>query len=262
MTFLDAILLGALQGLTEFLPVSSSGHLVLAQALLGLKSAGASNYGQLSFEIIVHLGTLLAVFVYFRRLLWRMAVSLLPGGDSQDRRLIWLVGLGTIPAALAGLYIKSHMSGVFSSPTFAASMLLINGVILVLTGFIRIGGESVRLRSAMGIGLAQALAILPGISRSGLTISAGMFLKVSPQRAAEFSFLLAIPVILGAAALDIDNLGTLAGEQLAVYLSGAAVAFVSGLLAIGWLMRLIRKGKFLYFGVYSLALGSLALVFI
>ena len=255
MTFLDAILLGALQGLTEFLPVSSSGHLVLAQALLGLKSAGASDSGPLSFEIIVHLGTLLAVFVYFRRLLWRLVVSLLPGGDSQDRRLIWLV-------ALAGLYIKSLMSGVFSSPTFAASMLLINGVILILTGFIRIGGESVRLRSAMGIGLAQALAILPGISRSGLTISAGMFLKVSPQRAAEFSFLLAIPVILGAAALDIDNLGTLAGEQLAVYLSGAAVAFVSGLFAIGWLMRLIRKGKFLYFGVYSLALGSLALVFI
>lgn len=262
MTFLDAILLGALQGLTEFLPVSSSGHLVLGQALLELKSAGVDDHASLSFEIIAHLGTLLAVFVYFRRLIWRLAVSLLPAGDTEARKLIWLVALGTIPAGLAGLMIKSHMSGIFSSPTFAASMLLLNGVILVLTGYIKIGAEPVKLRSALSIGVAQALAILPGISRSGSTISAGMFLGVSPRQAAEFSFLLAVPAILGAALLDIDNLSSLAGEELGVYLTGAAVAFVSGLLAIGWLMRLIQKGKFLYFGVYCLALGSIALVLI
>lgn len=262
MTYLDAILLGALQGFTEFLPVSSSGHLVLGQTLLGLNEGGVDGHASLSFEIIAHLGTLLAVFVYFRRLIWRLVVSLLPGGDSECRKLIWLVALGTVPAGLAGLLIKSHLSGVFSSPTFTASMLALNGVILISTGYIKIGSESVKTRSALAVGLAQAFAILPGISRSGSTISAGMLLNVSPQRAAEFSFLLAIPAILGAALLDIDNLSSLTGEALGVYLSGAAVAFVSGLFAIGWLMRLIQKGKFLYFGVYCLALGSLALIFI
>jgi undecaprenyl-diphosphatase len=251
MTYLDAALLGLLQGLTEFLPISSSGHLVLAQEALGLKT----DPGSLSFEIVVHLGTLLAVFMYFRNTIVQLVRSLFNKEMRDSHRLILMVALGTIPAVIIGLTAKKLFPEIFTSALLAASMLIVNGGVLLLTGLAKPCDSQLTAKRSVLIGLAQACALLPGISRSGSTISAGMFLGIDPSRAAEFSFLLAIPAILGAAVLDATALGALDGELLGIYLTGAVTACVSGYLAVSWLMRLIKGGKFLYFGIYCLAIG-------
>lgn len=258
MNYLDATLLGLVQGLTEFLPISSSGHLVLAQEALGLKTDPQS----LTFEIMVHLGTLLAVILYFRSILIDLIRSLFKRELTDSRRMILLVVIGTVPAVVIGLTAKKLFPDIFSSAYLAATMLLVNGGVLLSTGLAKPSNGAITVKRSLLIGLAQACALLPGISRSGSTISAGMFLGIEPSRAAEFSFLLAIPAILGAAVLDADALGSLNGERLGVYLTGAVMAFVSGYLAVSWLMRLIKQGKFLYFGLYCLAVGLVSLFLI
>jgi undecaprenyl-diphosphatase len=259
MDYLYAALLGLLQGLTEFLPVSSSGHLVIAQHALGLNDpAGLLN--SLAFDIVLHLGTLLAVLVYFRARIMALVRSIVDRDMIEERRMIGFVIVGTLPAVAAGLFIKSQLGGVYHSATFASAMLLVTGAMLLSTGLIKVGVEKTTLKSGLWIGVAQALAILPGISRSGATISMGMFLKVDPKKAAEFSFLLAIPAILGAAVLELRDFEGISTENIGVFLVGSAVAFVSGLAAVGWLMRLIGKGQFKYFGFYCLLIGSVSLL--
>ncbi len=261
MDYLYAALLGLLQGLTEFLPVSSSGHLVLAQHALGLNVSDGL-LSSLAFDIVLHLGTLLAVLVYFRARIMALTRSVFDKNMVEERKMIGFVIIATLPAVAAGLFIKSQLGGLYHSATFASSMLLVTGAMLLSTGFIKVGTADTKLKSSLWIGVAQALAILPGISRSGSTISMGMFLGVDPRKAAEFSFLMAIPAILGAAVLELKDLDGISSGDLGIYLVGAAVAFVSGLAAVGWLMRLIGKGQFKYFGVYCLLIGSASLLFL
>jgi undecaprenyl-diphosphatase len=253
MTYIDAIILGILQGLTEFLPVSSSGHLVLAQAILNVKLPGVS------FEVLVHLGSLLAVIVYFRSKIVLLVRSLFDRSLIRERKMVlWLV-VGTLPAVLAALLFRDFFEDAFSNPVLTAIMLLVTGVILLSTRFFGAGQKQTNLGSAILMGIGQALAIFPGISRSGTTISLGMMAGVKPAEAAEFSFLLAIPAIIGAVIFKLDELTAMNTSLMGQYFTGAFVTFFASLFAVYALLSAIKKGKFLYFGFYCFAAGAVGL---
>jgi undecaprenyl-diphosphatase len=253
MSYFDAVLLGILQGLTEFLPVSSSGHLVLAQELLHVSDPGVS------FEVVLHLGTLLSVVVYFRRRLLDLLISLGRKSMTDEHQLIGLLVIGTIPAAIIGLALADFFERAFSNPLLTSIMLLATGLILWLSRFVKYGTARLKWLSALIMGLGQALAILPGISRSGSTIVAGMAAGVKPSTAAEFSFLLAIPAISGAALLSAKDLLALEGAMVGQYLLGGLTAFVMGLAAVYAVMTVVSRGRFEYFAYYCFAAGLLGL---
>lgn len=253
MTYFDAAILGILQGLTEFLPVSSSGHLVLARALLNIKPGG------ITFEVMVHFGTLLAVVVYFRSQILRLIQSLFDKTMKAERAVVTCLVIGTIPAGIVGLTLRHQFETAFSNQSITSAMLLVTGLILLATRFVRKGNHKVGLLSSIIMGIGQAMAIMPGISRSGSTIAAGMFVGVEPSRAAEFSFLLAIPAILGATVLEFDALGQLEGHLLGKYLLGAGLAFLVGLFAVYLVMATVRRGKLEYFAYYCFAAGAVGL---
>ena len=258
MNAAQALVLGIVQGLTEFLPISSSAHLVLTETLLGLKMPGVS------FEVWLHFGTLVAVLIYFRAELLAMATAVLQpsSGEASDRTLFWSLVIGTVPAVLIGFTLKSAIEVVFASPRFAAAMLLVTGIILLLSVLARNRNRPVSILRGLLIGVAQAIAILPGISRSGSTISMGMFLGMEPAGTAQFSFLLSIPAIGGAFILDMASVKGqfLPAGGAGVYLLGAAVSFLFGLISIHYLLKIMRKGKFFIFGLYCLAVGTVALI--
>lgn len=255
MSLVKAVLLGIVQGLTEFLPVSSSGHLVLGKHLLGVHTAGAG------FEVFVHLGTLLAIVVHYRKDLLEMAASVLRIRRDEHLRMFLLILLASIPAAVVGLLFEDRLEALFGEPAWAAGFLLLTGTVLILTRFAPSGERSVGPVSGFLIGVAQAVAIIPGVSRSGATISAGIFLKVGREKAARFSFLLVVPALLGAALLTLRKEPPAPGMMTA-YAVGAVAAFVSGYLALRWLLAAVAKGRFDLFGWYCLAVGAAALVLI
>ena len=263
MDLLTAAILGLVQALTEFLPVSSSGHLVLTKALLGVEvSHGAA------FEVAVHFGTLLSVLVIFRtevmalfRALGRLLRS--PGTIAQQRaenqytRMGLAIVVGCVPAGVVGLTMKDTLERAFDSPTLVCGALVATGLVLLATLKAPEGSSEVGLKGAVLIGLAQAVAILPGVSRSGATIAAAQFLGVDRNLAARYSFLLSLPVIAGATLLKVKDLidAPPQGEVLMALLLGALVAFVAGMAALAWLLRLVRSGWFAHFGWYCLAVG-------
>ncbi len=256
MNPLEALILGIVQGLTEFLPVSSSGHLVLGKHLLGVKSPGAG------FEMVVHAGTLLALLLHYRRDLLAMAISLLARRRDDHFRLALLVLLGSVPAAVVGLGFGDRLEAAFEIPLFAAAMLMVTGMILLSLKLAKPGSGEVRWPTALLIGAAQAVAILPGISRSGSTIATGIHTGIDRAKAADFSFLLAIPALGGATllkGLDLVKTPPPSAELLA-FATGAAAAFVSGILALRWLLGIVKRGRLDRFGYYCLVLGGTALV--
>ena len=256
MTLIEALILGLVQGLTEFLPVSSSGHLVLVQKAMGVSDGG------ITFEILVHFATLLSVVIYFWKVLWRMVLAIIPPFKEEyrrERKMIGFLAIGTIPAVVIGLTLKSRFEAVYEEPVKVSLLLLVTGAILFLPRFLPKPKEQggVKLGSAIIMGLGQAFAILPGISRSGSTIVSGMISGVKSEDAAEFSFLLAIPAIAGAMVLAIKDMVEEGIETalLTNYLAGGAVAFVSGLIAIFTVLVAVRKGKFEWFAYYCFAAG-------
>jgi len=253
VTYLDAIFLGILQGLTEFLPISSSGHLVLAQSILSVKQPGVS------FELLVHLGTLFAVFIYFRNRILSLIKAVFDSSMKPERAVIGFLVIGTIPAGLAGLLLEDIFEEAFSSPAVTSAMLLLTGVLLLVTRFVPKGDGKVTLPKAIAMGIGQALAIMPGVSRSGSTIVAGMITGVKPAEAAEFSFLLAIPAIMGAVVLKSRELANIDPTLTGQYAAGIVAAFVFGLAAVSMLMAVIRKGKLDYFAYYCFAAGLIGL---
>jgi len=266
LSLLEAIILGVVQGLTEFLPISSSGHLVLGEFLLKVK------FDDISFEVFLHFGTFLSVVIVFRHTIWSVLKAVwfkissvfirgVATSKSEDWHLFLLIIIGSIPAGIAGMLFKDYVEKSFSSVPFVGVMLLITGTVLIVTRFFGATREKLNSGDAFLVGLAQALALLPGISRSGLTISTGIFKKVKPSKAAEFSFLLSLPAILGASLFELKGTVSHAnlGQDLWIYLTGAVTAFVAGYLAIRFLLKVIRKGKFQYFGYYCLAVGLLFL---
>lgn len=262
MSYLEAVFLGILQGLTEFLPVSSSGHLVLAQNLLGIEGVGENSPPL--FELMVHAGTLLAVIIYFWKNLLEMLLSLFARDRVRERKMILKLGLAMIPAVLAYLFLEDQFEAAYQSPFFTAVMLMVTGVILMLPRWFRRpqgrGAAEVGWLQALLMGVGQALAILPGISRSGTTIVTGMLSGANPSRAAEFSFLLAVPAILGALVVKAGDFTEMKPDHLGPYLAGTVFAFVSGLLAVYGVLASIRRGKFEYFGYYCMLAGAAAFI--
>lgn len=259
MMLWESAVLGVVQGLTEFLPVSSSAHLVLAQSLLpGFPEENVF------FDVLLHLGTILAVIVTFRLELLRLARSLLPGGDAGQRRLVgWLV-LGTLPAGVAGLLFRDAFHAMFASPRFVAAMLLVTGAILIAAEFTarpRRGLDGVGALRGFGVGVAQAFAIIPGISRSGATISAALAMGVRGEDAARFSFLLSIPAVLGAALLEGIHARPVASLAPA-YALGMAAAFLTGLWAIRVMLGILKRGRLRVFAFYCFLVGGSYLVFV
>ncbi|MBN2564312.1 MAG: undecaprenyl-diphosphate phosphatase [Candidatus Eisenbacteria bacterium] len=258
MTLLQGILLGVLQGLTEFLPVSSSGHLALAEYYLGINEPGVT------FEVFVHFGTALAVVSFFRR---RIASILIAIGrwatrrrfDADELRLAVHLILATIPAAAAGYYLGPRVESAFNNPMLVSILLLVTGCILWFSGKL-FPGTKVRETwvDALVVGVAQAFAVLPGISRSGTTITAGLAVGLERRAAAEFAFLLSVPVIFGAAAASLGDALDVGGNGPAIAL-GTLAAFLSALPAIAILLRAVTAGKLAGFAYYCWALGAISL---
>ncbi len=249
--------MGVVQGLTEFLPVSSSGHLVVVEAALGITTPGVV------IEVVLHVATLLAVVIVYRKVLWRLAGGAVVG-DRAAWRYIALLAIGTVPAALAGLFLEEWFERTFQSLLLVGLNFLITGTVLWSTrGRVRHAERpSPSTKGAFGIGMAQALAILPGISRSGTTVAAALWLGVDPVRAAEFSFLLAVPVIAGAAVLQIPNLsGGLASVGALPVAAGFLAALVSGVAAIRLLIFLLRNKAFHRFAPYCWGIGAITILF-
>jgi len=249
----DAILWGLIQGLTEFLPISSSGHLVLIPALLGRDGP------DLATSAMLHLGTLAAVVAYYRADLRTMA-----RWDRPGRKLVTLIVLGTIPAAVLGFLFRDQLDTINETPRLVAVFLIITGVVLLATTLLRIGD---RRTSDLGvvdagvIGVAQASALIPGISRSGMTISAGLGRGMESIEAARFAFLLGIPAIAGGGALSMLELFSDGGGSIpAATWVGVAVAALAGYAAIAILIRILARVGLAPFGIYCVAFGILALV--
>lgn len=257
MAWLEAALLGILQGLTEFLPVSSSGHLVLARALLPrLETPG------ILFEVLVHAGTLTAVLLFFRREISQMLSSLLPGGRAESRRLAFYIVAASIPTAIIGLTFKNYIEGLFNAPEATAFCLLITGALLWLSEtFSRpaVDAYNMGYARAFGVGLWQSVALAPGISRSGATISGGRLLGITGEDAARFSFLISIPAVLGATLLEARHLGNVDSTALKLCLVGAAFSFVTGLMSLQLLLMMVRKSRLRWFAAYCWLAGFTAL---
>lgn len=264
MSWIQALLLGLLQGATEFLPVSSSGHLVLVPWLLGWPAPG------LAFDTLVHWGTAVAVVGYF----WRDWLELLKGAweavrsrslnDPRARLALWIV-VATVPGALAGWLLEDFFEGMFARPAAAAGFLLVTASILTLVeSWSRREKELPQMTwlDALLVGLAQAAAILPGISRSGSTIAAGMARGQKRQHAARFSFLLSTPVILGAGLLQLTNLAEVGGltGQLPMLVVGFLAALLAGLACIHFLLRYLQRRPLYPFAIYCALVGLGGLV--
>ncbi len=265
----QAILLGILQGVTEFLPISSSGHLVLGQALLGIKQPG------ITFEVFTHLATLLAVVIVFWRDIYNIVRSFFsmlrpwPSFTNDYRRdanirLIVYIVLATLQAVFVGLLLKEKIEAAFESPYQTSINLMITGVILFATLLVRKKDRPLTTLNTFLMGIAQAVAILPGISRSGSTISTGLYCGVDGEQAAKFSFLLAIPAILGATVMEGKELlrTGVGGEFSLPLVVGALVSFISGYFAIRFLLVVLRRGKLYWFAPYCILLGILGLLFL
>jgi undecaprenyl-diphosphatase len=257
MTILEAIVLGLVQGFTEFFPVSSSGHLVLAEAVLGVRTPGVA------FEVFVHLATAISVvFLYRQRI-----ISLLAAAARRDREALTYLGMlavGSIPAALAGITLSGTIAATFDSPSLAAASLLVTGGVVFSTRWLlaRSERENPGWTGSLFVGIAQAFALLPGISRSGFTVAAALAARTGRERAAEFSFLLSVPAIIGASLLQSPEIASVEATTGSLQLIAAAfAAFVAGLTAIALFIRWLGTGHFHRFAYYCWAVGVAFLVY-
>jgi undecaprenyl-diphosphatase len=259
LEILDAIILGIVQGLTEFLPVSSSGHLEIAKALLGEKMIP---HESLLFTVALHFATALSTLVVFRKEVLEIVGGLV-SFDKESTTYSLKIIVSMIPAALVGLLFEKEIESLFNGDlAFVGSMLILTAVLLYFADKARPSLEKVSYKKAMGIGVAQAIAILPGISRSGATIATSVLLKVDKSKAARFSFLMVVPLILGKVAKDL-LFGDLAfsSDQWMPIGVGFIFAFVFGLWACKWMVTLVRNSKLHYFAYYCLAVGVLSLLY-
>ena len=271
MGALEVIVLGAVQGLTEFLPISSSGHLVLFQHLLGFRQP------EILFDICLHVGTLSAIVAVFFREISQILTTLLclPAksraagglknlyGTDESVRLAALICIGSLPTALLGLFFRQFVDRLFTSVALVGAMLLFTGCLLWFTQRVTSTGRpTLRLnaKDALMVGLAQGLAILPGVSRSGATISAALYVGVDRETAGRYSFLLSIPAILGALVLEMDATTTQTTIPVSMMVLGAAVAAGIGFAALKILLFVVRRGKMHRFAPYCWLAGATALV--
>ncbi len=271
MEIYQAVILGLVQGFTEFLPVSSSGHLVIFQRIFGLMEP------EIFFDICLHMGTLVAVIFYFRKDLYSIIISLLQTGTqlikketttasawkNPDIKMAVFIIIGLIPTVVAGLLIDRIADILFTSVFITGIMLIITGTILWPTRKFHEKspeGSANTVRKAFIIGLVQGFAVIPGISRSGSTIAAGLFLGLDRETAAKFSFLMSIPAITGAAILSLKDIDSLAGISLQVIVPGMLMSCISGYLALSFLVFIVNKGRLFTFAPYCWIAGIIAII--
>jgi undecaprenyl-diphosphatase len=269
MTIIQAIILGIIQGLSEFIPISSSAHLVITQSIFGWQIPDQEAF---VFDVLVHLGTLVAVVLYFRRELWQIIQAVVTGivrkrpFDEGMSRLGWIILLATVPAVIIGFIFQSQVEQAFSSPLFAGIFLMVTALLLFLAEII--GNRSKALaeinwKDGLIIGLFQAIALLPGISRSGSAITGGMIRNLDRPSSARFSFLLSIPAILGAVVLASVDLVQSPNFSLQVptIIGGFIVSGIVGYLSIRWLLSYLTKRPLYIFSAYCFVVSMVIIIY-
>lgn len=259
MEIWDAIILGVVQGFTEFLPVSSSGHLELGKAILGDNSVPEES---LLFTVVLHFATALSTLVVFRKDVWEIISGLFQFKWNEQTKFSLKIVISMLPAVLIGLFFEEQLEAFFGgNVAFVGAMLIVTAILLYLADRAKHTGKKVSNSNAFVIGIAQAIAMLPGISRSGATISTSVLLGNDKNKAARFSFLMVVPLIFGKIAKDIFS-GDLSSEStdFAVLGVGFIAAFICGLIACTWMITLVRKSKLSYFAVYCLIIGVIAII--
>jgi undecaprenyl-diphosphatase len=255
---LDAIILGIVQGLTEFLPVSSSGHLELGKAILGDQSLAQES---LLFTVVLHFATALSTIVVFRKDVWEIVRGLFQFKWNEETRFSLKIIISMIPAVLIGLLFQKQLESFYGGHTrFVGFMLLVTALLLYLADKAKDTDKKVSNGKALIIGISQAIAMLPGISRSGATISTSVLLGVDKSRAARFSFLMVVPLIFGKIAkVLLDGELSFQNEQFLAVGSGFIAAFIAGMFACTWMIQLVRKSKLTYFAIYCFLIGLIAI---
>ncbi|MGQ8337270.1 undecaprenyl-diphosphate phosphatase [Sunxiuqinia sp. A32] len=257
MNALQALILGILQGLTEFLPVSSSGHLEIGHTLLGVEG-----HNNLLFAVVVHGATVLSTLVVFRKDIVQLIKGLFEFRWNEETKYISFLLVSAIPVLIFGLFFKEQIESLYTGNLFMVGlMLLVTALLLAFTFFAKKGKSEIKYKDAIIIGIAQALAVMPGISRSGSTIATGLLLGKKKKEMARFSFLMVLIPIIGANFLDLIGTDFQAEESLGIVpLSiGFIAAFASGLLACQWMINIVNKGKLIYFAAYCLVIGLIAI---
>ncbi|MEK7531670.1 MAG: undecaprenyl-diphosphatase UppP [Patescibacteria group bacterium] len=263
MTFFDGLILGLVQGLTEFLPVSSTGHLILAREFFHIGETDG-----LAVDAVLQLGTVLAVLLYFRSDLWKIFQTFLQflfrkEVDSKEKTLLFSIFFGTIPAVIFGLLLEKKMEVAFRDDFLVAIMLIFGSILFVIAEAWGKQMSTLTIKKGIGIGFFQCLALLPGVSRSGATISGGLLLGLSREEAARFSFLLSFPIIAGSGLLKLKSLfslGLLSSIGAPLFL-GFITSFLVGLLTIGFLLRFLKTHSLIPFAIYRTALAFGILLF-
>jgi undecaprenyl-diphosphatase len=258
MTYASAIILGLIQGFTEFLPVSSSGHLILAREFIDLPLERS-----LSFDVFLHLATLLAIFAAFWGDLKRIVIDFFTQGpSSRSKNIVWAIIVGTIPAAVMGYFFGGMLEEIFRNPPFVAYALIAGSILFFIADRIPKEGGGVAPLKGLFVGIFQTFALIPGVSRSGITIAGGLFFGLSREEAIRFAFLLGIPVILGAGFKTIIESGDALNLSEPAIWSGFLAAFFSGLLAVKFLIKFLSRHSFNVFIAYRLLLAAVILFFL
>ena len=260
MEIIDAIILGIIQGLTEFLPVSSSGHLELGKAILGDDSVPEES---LMFTVVLHFATALSTIVVFRKDIWDILKGVFAFKWNEDLQFISKIALSMIPAVIVGLFFEEQLEQLFGGNILLVGcMLIVTAILLFLADKAKDTNKPVSFKNAFIIGISQAIAMLPGISRSGATISTSVLLGNDKSKAARFSFLMVVPLIFGKIAKDIVS-GDLTydSSNFTALSIGFIAAFVAGLFACTWMIALVKKSKLIYFAIYCMIVGLIAIAF-
>jgi len=260
---LKVTILAILQGVAEFLPISSSGHLVIGQHMLGIEEPG------MRLDIFLHLGTLAAIFAYYWRTIRTLFGAAVLPAKAEERRAAWLyvakIAASAMPAVVVYLFFHDFITGMFENARMVGALLMFTGAVLIGTRYLPRGDREVGFLRALAMGAGQAIALLPGVSRSGMTLASARAGRVDSEKAAEFSFLMSAPLIAGAALLELlkaEEAGAQAEIGWGLTLYGAAVAAVVGYVSLALLVRALRGSRFWWFGVYCLVAGLLTLILV
>ncbi|OFX83606.1 MAG: UDP-diphosphatase [Bacteroidetes bacterium GWF2_33_16] len=259
MSWIEAIILGIIQGLTEFLPVSSSGHLELGKHILGVEVTE-----NLTFTVVVHGATVLSTIVVFWKTILELFRELFTFKWNESTQYIVKIFISMIPVLVVGIFFKDQVESLFNGDIlFVGLMLLVTAVLLTFTYYAKEKQKDISYKDSFIIGIAQALAVIPGISRSGATIATGLYLGNKKEFIAKFSFLMVLIPIIGANLKDIMDSDFTAQGSVAVtpLIVGFVAAFASGLLACKWMINVVKRGKLIYFAIYCFIIGTLAIVF-
>jgi len=258
MSIIEAILLGIIQGITEFLPVSSSGHIELGKYLFGIDPGN-----DLLFSLVLHLATVCSTILVFFKDIKKIILDLLKFEMNDSVRFVGMILISMIPVFLLGIFFKDEVESFFTGNiVLVGSMLLLTGLLLLLSERISTKEQSLNFKNSFIIGIAQAIAVLPGISRSGATIATGLLQGVDRGLIARFSFLMVIPPILGAGLLDLIDLSSdpSVGIGIVPVVFGFVAAFLTGLFACRWMIAIVKNSKLLYFAIYCFIIGSIAII--